>query len=279
MPNVQETTALEAASLNEPTIEGLQSPSPAREPGELQPFPAAEEALKAESKMEEDVPEKFRGKSVQEIIKSYQGLEGKLGQLGSEKSHKEREAEELRMRLHLMEQHMLSLTPQRQVVREDSDPLAGFEKQMEENPQDAMKRLADNQRRLSSNLDVKVEQRIRERDAVNFYERQKQENPDFAVLEPDMVRLSQQYAHIVRPEYLNSPETIQILHGLAKAKNMQRYVSEAVEKASKSQSAIKEEKRKAFSESAFSQGSQETSRPFSDLSLEEMRKELGIIDK
>ena len=97
--------------------------------------------------------------------------------------------------------------------------------------------------------------------------------------EKDMQLLAQKYGGYLRPEVANSKETIALLYDLARARNMPRYIKEAEDKAKKASETVREEKRKAFSESSGSSSAEGGSPKFEDLSLEEMRRRLPISNK
>jgi hypothetical protein len=231
-----------------------------------------------ESFSEDRIPEKYVGKTPLEIMEMHRNAERALGRLGSEKAQKEREAEELRQRYAALEaQYAQQQQSQRQYTpptqQQESDPIQVLEQTWHESPLEAVKRaLSTKEQRDSYQRLVEQQQRNAQATAARW-EELKRTNPDAGELEPVMVQLSKQYAAFIAPDKVNSPETLDLLFSLAKAKNQDKYVQAEVEKRLQKSSAIKQEKRAAFSESSNSQG--EATRDFASLSLEEMRKVLG----
>lgn len=229
------------------------------------------------------IPEKFVGKSPLEIVRAYQESEKAISRLGSEKAARERELEATRARLAALEQqisYVQQSQPTAPTRHEESDPLSVFEEVWDQNPKEAIKKgLEGLKQQVSQNLSV-LQQESRSKLTAERYNKLKSENPDFAELEPEMVRIANQYRGYIRPEALNSPETIDLIYGLAKAQNMQKYVQVELERARKSGSVVREQKQGAFSESAAQQsGDSSKTRDFASLSLAEMRALLGIADK
>lgn len=224
------------------------------------------------------LPEKFRGKTPQEIAKSYMELEKQYGKIGSEKSHIEKEREEAKARAEQAErerQHLyqqLQNTVPRTPVQE-VDPLVAYEEEVAKDPIEAIRSLGKKVIADTQKTRAQILAEVQAQQAANFYQRQRAENPDFAANEKDMQRLAQQYMGFLRPEVANTPETIALLYKLARAENMERYVDEAVKKRQSASESVKQEKRAAFSESSNSQG--ESKVAFDDLSLEEQERILG----
>ena len=230
---------------------------------------------------ESKIPQKFVGKSVLEIIPSYLEAEKTISRLGSEKAQKEREAQELRQKYADLEaRYAQSAAAQPQYVpptQQEQDPIQVLEQTWHESPLEAVKR-ALHTKEQRDNYQRLVEQDRRNATATAArWEELKRTNPDAAQLEPDMVALTQQYAPFIAQEKRNSPEMLDLLYSLAKARNHSKYVEAEVEKRMQKSSAIKQEKRAAFSESSNSQG--EATRDFSSLSLAEMRQVLGRANK
>jgi hypothetical protein len=237
-----------------------------------------------ESFSEDRIPEKYVGKTPLEIMEMHRNAERALGRLGSEKAQKEREAEELRQRYAALEaqyaqqqQSQRQYTPPTQQQEQESDPIQVLEQTWHESPLEAVKRaLHTKEQRDAYQRAIEQDQRNRAATAARW-EELKRTNPDAAELEPTMVALSQQYAPFIAPEKRNSPEMLDLLYAQAKARNMDKYVQAEVEKRLQKSSAIKQEKRAAFSESSNTQG--EATRDFSSLSLSEMEKVLGFANK
>lgn len=228
------------------------------------------------------VPEKFRGKSFDEIARSYLELEKTLGRLGSEKSHREKEAEELRQRLAQREaelqqvQHYYSSVqqqPQQSPTHTQSDPLADFDEVFDENPREAVKQYVRKAVEYAQQAPLRAKLEAQTFAAQQHYSRLKQDNPDFSELEPAMTQLAYKYGKMLRPEAANSPEAIDLLYKIAKADNMSRYVEAEVKKKLSAVDLVKQEKRQAQVESATSSGSSHTL-DYESMSLDELRRML-----
>lgn len=233
---------------------------------------------------EDMIPEKFIGKSPLEIAKAYQELERMHGRIASEKGHAEKKAEEAAARAAALEAQLQQASAQRQQQHQDQDnsqqdmdPIQVLEKQWDESPREAIKQAlkVSETREAQKRFSEQMKQQVAATTAR--YHEMKAKNSDFVQLEPTMVELSKKYGALLRPEVLNSPETLDILYDLAKAKNLDAVVEQRLAAKQKTTASIKEEKRKVFSESSRSEG--DSSRPFSSLSLEEMKKVLGRSDK
>ncbi len=267
MPN--ETTSSQEDSLEHSDSQESQLTSP-ENTGEL-------EAADAQEESESSVPEKFVGKSAAEIIASYQQLEKRLGQLGSEKSNAEKLAQENASRVAQYEAYVagLSRNPSQPQPTQSSDPLTVFEQAWEnEGPKEAIKKLALLQQQ---GLQSQVVQRKYE-DTQAYVQRLQAENPDFAELMPEMQKVAAELEPALSPDVRFSRQAVDMTYQIARARNLSKYAQAEAAKVSAATEITKTKKRQSVSES--SSGSKgEVSKNFSDLSLDEMRKALGYVEK
>jgi hypothetical protein len=240
------------------------------------------EAIRQEQESEPDysVPEKFKGKTLHDVSKSYTELEKHVGRLGSEKAHAEKALEEAKARAAQLEAERQALYAQLQSRssvpeqrQQEPDLFESFEAEVERDPVNAIKGVG--KKLINETRDVRrqISQEMQAKQAADYYQRQRKENPEFAALEQDMQQLAMQYGRFIQPEVANSPETIDLLFSLAKSKNMSRYIDDAVKKAQAANDMVKAEKRQAFSESSTSTGQGRVNPD--DLSLEELARLLG----
>jgi hypothetical protein len=160
-----------------------------------------------------------------------------------------------------------------QSQQQQPDPMSSFDSDFEKDPVEAMKALGKNTISEIQRTRQQLAQDLQAQQAAAHYQRQLRENPDFAQLDPDMRQLAREYGSYLRPEVANSPAVIDLLHQLARSKNMNRYIDAAVEKAKAANNMVNAEKRAAFSESSTSTGSGRVNPE--DLSDEELERLLG----
>lgn len=247
--------------------ETTEAPQDQEEAQEASPEEPAAEKVDGELLPEQfnDDPEKF--------IKSYNELRSKLSEVGTERSHAERVAEELQSRVSQLEQAPAATPP----VQDELDPEALFDQDLEtysDNPKEAIKRYVQRERE-GRQRDVMYQQmNSRAESATKYYQSEMKDNPDFAEREPDMQRLAKQYEHIINPMYANSPEMIKVLYALAKGQDssIESYKAQAVEEAKKAGNLVRSEKKKAFSETSASKTS--STKDVSEMTMEEMEAEL-----
>lgn len=208
------------------------------------------------------IPQKFLEASKIDVINSYRELEKERGRLANELGSLRKSQEDMAERFKQLEAERLQQQSQPQPVyqaqqeqeQQELDPVSVFESKFDEDPRAAIREGL----RTYGELTKKELQKIRQQElaakASEFYYQQKQTNPDFARREPLMQQLAQQYGHIIRPEYLNSAEAIRVLDLLSKGADVSYYEKSAVENTKKHRASIVEEKRRAQSESATSEG-------------------------
>lgn len=205
------------------------------------------------------MPEKFAGKSATEIYQAYREIEKDRGRLASELGNVRKEREDMESRFRNLEQAVAryNYQPTPQVTQEaQPDPFEVLEKTFDENPKQAIKealRLQQEvaQRQYNENL---LQQQALE--GSQYYWNQKKENPDYARREPMMQELKAMYQDIIRPEFVNSKKVLEALDLMSRGRDIDYYSQQAVAKAQKNGSSVREEKRRAQSESSTSEGEQ-----------------------
>lgn len=220
------------------------------------------------------MPDKFRGKSAEDIARAYVELEKHNGRVSSERMHTEREAAATRDRLIALEREFASRVP----PPKEKDPLEGIEDELMLEPAKALRKVVDLVRSESRKSAEQMEYESNARATQSHYHKLKAENPDFAELEPEMVSLTATFGKFVDPRFLNTPEFIDRVYEIARGRNVSKYVKQAEDRLKSSRDLVKQEKRNAFSESSQSQGSP-AEKPFEELSIDEMRKRLGVANR
>lgn len=253
--------------MEEVTAQAPQEEQPAQE--------LVQETTVTETPVEDkfEVPEKFRGKGLEDVIKSYTNAESELGRLRSKVSDLEKKATKADQLEQQINQYNAYLQQQAvhttQVPNEDEI----FMKEWEQDPARAVlfrAKLAENKTQdFLQQYATQVHYEKAKSDPVNY--------PDFVNLEPTMVRIAQQRAHLVRPDRLNSPETIDMLYKLARAEHVNDQLTQARSLGAREAEDLRRQKSKAFSEASSPAGS--GSVPFEDLSLSEMRKMIGVVER
>lgn len=267
---------------NQETIQENSSPETLENPKDEQTNQEALEASAEDSQPEAEldtIPEKFIGKSALEIIKAYNNAEKQLSKVSSERAEERKRREDLEKRVQETESRLSSLSSQpvqqRQEQSPETDPFAEYEKQFDSDPKEAIKSLVAKSREQARRERELAQMQAEAANAADFYNSQKRDNPEYAKLEPTMQALAREYGDLVDPRKVNSVKALKLLHLAAQGMTREAFASEVASKAKKETSAIKQEKRAAFSESSSTKNS--AGKNFEDLSLEEMEKVLGVV--
>lgn len=229
------------------------------------------------------IPDKFKDKDPMEIIKSYTNLEKQMSKISSERASEKKTREDLELRQRQMEttiqvlQEQLSRPAQRQVMESESDPLSDYEKAFEEDPKKAIRDLALASQRAAERKAERIAMEVESRQVQEYHNQQKQENPDYVKHLPKMQSLAQEFGDLVKPEKSNSLKALKLLHLAARGASVDDYVSEAISRAKKEGNAVRDEKKKAFSESSQSTGDGKKV-DFSQMSSADMAKHLPRAD-
>lgn len=270
--NQDEITAQPAAS--EEGVESTQQTLPSSDEGQ---------SVSAEDL---GIPKKFVGKSSTDIIQAYTALEKDRGRLASEVGSVRKEREELEAKYRELEKQAMryqpmptQVPPQTQAahVPQEQDPLSVFDSKFDEDPKAAIKEAMRHQYAALNRQTQEQSLQQRAYEAQEWYWKQKRENPDYARREQLMQQAVQQYSSIIRPEYLNSVQVLQALDMISRGMDIDYYRKNAAAEAAKNGSSIRQEKLRAQSESASSEGEQKMN--FRDLSLKDMEKLLGERDE
>lgn len=226
------------------------------------------------------IPQKFVGMSAIEIAQEYKKLESEYGRRANEIGQLRKETEEAKQRFLALEQArsaMPTQAPVQQVQPEVAvDPFSALDEEFEDDPKAAIRKSIEV---LNSKMERQMQMQSyqqRQQEAQNWYMEQKKANPDYSRREAAMQQLALEFQDIIKPEYMNSKKVLEALDYMSRGKDLDFYTKDAVAKAQKSGSSVREEKRRAQSESATAEGDQ--LREFSSLSLEEMAKLLGRAD-
>ncbi len=203
------------------------------------------------------IPEKFVGKSLDDIMHAYTELEKDRGRLAEEVGSTRKQMEELEDKYRQGELERLSqpVPPQQEATPQQAlDPLSILDSKFDDDPRAAIKEALQQQQEMLQNQ-VSM-QRLQEQSnkAHDYYFSQKKDNPDFARRETSMQTLAKRYGHMVKPEFLNSPEMIQILDLASQGTDKDFYEKAAVKAAQGRGASVLEEKRKASSVSTNSEG-------------------------
>lgn len=233
---------------------------------------SSEEALEAsqapaESSQQQGEPDKFQGKSREDIIEMYRNVEKRVGNSVSRERH-----EELLARIQDLEQRTSS--QQAQPTQQAEDPLQLFEREAEEDPKKAIANLVKRAMGQVQEQVKSVSQQTRVQQARDYVESQLRDNPDFKDNWEKMQELDKRYGKYVSPEIHGTKEAVELLYKLARAERMDSYI----EKARQSKQAITQEKRSAFSEGNVSSSQGKTEKSPDEMSLEELERVLGRAD-
>lgn len=215
------------------------------------------------------IPEKFRGKGLDDIVQSYTHLEseyGKTKQQNQELSAKAARAEELERALWATQQQQKQEQPQENALNVEQE----FNRLWERDPQSAVLARAAMIERQTQNM-------LQDFETKSYYQKCREQVPDFAALEPKMMELMPQYAPMIRPDKVMSPETITALYKLAKAETADARINQARQQGMQETQSFNREKASAFAESPSSTGSASVS--FESLPLEDMAKLLGRVEQ
>lgn len=215
-------------------IDGLDESAPKEEPT---PAPEEEQPVEA-APVQEELPEKWRGKSISDVVKSYSELERKLSEIGSERKFYQDQLEAMRQ--------------QQTQQRPEQTPQFDFDRAFDEDPKEAIKRTYQS---LQEKLEQQTTQAAlaqRQQAYAQELMRQRRENADFVKREPQMAQLLAQVQQFVKPEFHYSPEVLNALYYIARGTSVDEYVKEAVEQSAKQKQQTLDEKRRAQSESAYS---------------------------
>jgi len=226
--------------------------------GEPEPPKAAETTPAPESK----VPEKYHGKTLEEVLRIAQDQDSYIGKLGSEKSYEKSEADKFRAKLDSLESQ---LNTQKSQDQEES-----FKQTLEADPAKAVMDYVDqkldnvSQRAEQDKLDRQT------REAQTYYNGLL-DNDDFKRRQTDVDRIAGALQSYVKPEYVKSADFVQICDMISKGMSVDYYIQQSqIEVASKKEVDL-QEKRDAQTVSGSSSG-QNTTAPSNETSLNDLEQ-------
>lgn len=219
------------------------------------------------------IPEKFKGKSIDEFVNSYKSLESeftKTKKQFGELETKAQEAERLKSELDAVKQQQALLQQQNQVFMQQQSQYSQapkndvFNELWENNPADAVKKALQA-------VQHNIEQKINSREVVNYYNQLKNNVPDFAELEPIMEKVSQVLAPSVDASFRNSPAALDTMYYIAKGLKADELAKKAANKGMEEARHLQTEKNAAMSEGSSSPA---PAKDFNVMSATEMRQYL-----
>lgn len=217
------------------------------------------------------IPEKFRGKGVEDILKSYTNLESMTSRIKQENESlkaKANKADQLEAML-AQQQVQQQYQAQQPVQSTTTAPQDNFMEVWERDPAAAVLMRTELAER-------KMEQYMKSVATQNHYAQVKTQYPDFAELEPTMVQLAQRWVNVVGSDKMNSPEVVDALYYMAKGASVDQRMQSAKQQGIKEAQQLQREKQSAFSEG--STPPRGTVAP-ENLSLEELEKMLGVVTR
>lgn len=169
----------------------------------------------APSQGEPTLPEKFKGKPLEDIVKSYENLE-------AEHTRARMALREKEQQVGIYEQALRSTqSQQQQPQRESEDQI--FMREWEQDPA----RATYNQSQRSLQKAAALNNQTASSLFYNTVKNDDKNYPDFNELEPRMMEIARENADIIKPDMLNSPRVINLLYKQAKSENINDNVSKA----------------------------------------------------
>lgn len=208
------------------------------------------------------IPQKFLEASKIDVIRSFQELEREKGRLSNELGEARKSQEESAEKYKQLEaqrfaqpiQSPTAQPVQQAPIQQEQDPFSILESKFDDDPKAAIRAALESQNQLAQRqLDQQFMTQQAQK-ANEFYYEQKENNPDFARREPVMQQLNSQFGHMIKKEYQNSAEVIRALDLMSKGYDLEFYKKAAVEDTQKHRASVTEEKRRAQSEPANSEG-------------------------
>lgn len=219
------------------------------------------------AQVDDELPEKYRGKTARQIAEMHLEAEKKISQQGAERAEAIRRAQELEQRTRQYESYFSQ-------QQGPSDPLQVLEQKWNDSPkeaiQSAFKFFQEERQQAFRQQQLEAQARA----TAARYEQLKSEDPELPELEPEMIRLSHELADFVPQDKRNSPQVLDALYQMARARKIDGIVNKKVEAALAKLKNKRDEKKEVFSESGKSAG--ETQVNPEDMSLEQLRAILPV---
>lgn len=224
------------------------------------------------------IPDKFRGKSAEDIARSYQELESQFGRVTSEKASKERELEALLAQLRIAKATSPEAAQEASPARPSRAPREVLEAQWGDDPKEAVAQAVD---MVSSQLEAersKLQRQAQLQDFSSYVEKQRRENPEFAELHANgtLDRIGSRYAGLP-DQYKFSREMVDTIYAVARAERIQDYVKAEIEKRSKVAGSIVTEKRAAGGTNPIAAG--QAQKPYTEMTLAELEATIGFANR
>lgn len=227
-----------------------------------------EESVDPSQGQSNEIPEKFRGKSTEDIVKAYTEAERSLRQAQEERANAQREAELLRQQqLLLLQQQSGKQTyqePEDEAFLRDwtVDPAKATYEQLKRVEQKAIQ-TAQYQASMSA-------LKAAELDRTNF--------PDFEKYKGTMARFAKDFGDVIEPSKRNDPKLIPLLYNLARAAHVNEEL-EVARKAGKDEASKKARERSASDSEGSSRTNANVSKSIEDMTLDELRKKIGYVKR
>lgn len=215
-----------------------------------------------------NIPEKFRGKSLEDVAKAYTEAERSLRQAQEDRANAQREAELLRQQQLLLLQQQTG-RPTNQEPEDEAflrdwvvDPAKATYEQLKRVEQKAIQ-TAQYQASISA-------LKAAELDQTNF--------PDFAKYRGTMAELAKQFGDVIEPSKRNDPKLIPLLYNLARAAHVNDELENA-KKAGRDEGSKKAREKSSADSEGSSRTNANVSKSIEDMSLEELRKKIGYVKR
>lgn len=180
-----------------------------------QPDPAIQGNEAPLSQGEPNLPEKFKGKPLEDIVKSYENLEAEHTRARMSLREKEQQVSIYEQALRTQSQ------AQPQVQRESEDQV--FMREWEQDPA----RATYNQSQRSLQKAAALNNQTASTMFYNTVKNDDRNYPDFNELEPRMMEIARENADIIKPDMLNSPRVINLLYKQAVSEKIGNNISKA----------------------------------------------------
>ncbi len=233
------------AKVEDPTAPEQEEPAKAQETpakeGEPEPVKTAETTPAPETK----VPEKYQGKTLDEVLKIAQDQDSYIGKLGSERSYEKSEAEKFRSELDSLKSQL--------DTKQTQDQEESLKQGLEADPAKAIMDYIDQK---TGNVEQKVEQDKldRSKQEASTYYNGLLGNSDFVRRQSHVDKVAGALKQYVKPEFLNSSGFIEVCDLVSKGTDIDYYVQQSQTEAASKKEANLQEKRDAQTVSGSSSG-------------------------
>lgn len=217
---------------------------------------------------ESNLPEKFKGKSVYDVAESYSSLESEFSRTKAQVKELEEKARKAEMYEQLLAQQQAQT--QQPIQTQQIDPNQEFNQLWEQDPALAVKS-------GMGRLEQKLQYAIQDLELKNAYDRASKTYPDFMELEPVMKQIAVELLPLVRSDQVGNPVTLDVLYNVARARTEDARLRRAQENGAQRAQESRRERNAAYMEGSTPVSSSQKN--FEDLSLEEMARELGRVQR